>query len=164
MIQTGLWHEPHDPHEAVAAFAAAQPRGLAGASNVFIGTMRGTDPSDGTQPGIIRMWLEHYPRMTAAQLEDLAHAARRRHGLHAVLLWHRVGMAYPGEALLVIGTWAAHRKAVFVSCLEILETVKSDIALWKKEFLEDGSSRWVQGTAGVLPDAASRHASLRGET
>lgn len=149
MIQTGLWHEPHDPYEAVAAFAAAQPRGIAGACDVFIGTMRGTDPSDGTQPPIIRMWLEHYPRITAVQLEVLADAARRRHGLHAVLLWHRVGMVYPGEALVVIGAWAAHRQAAFVGCREILESVKSEVALWKKEFLGDGSSRWVQGTAAV---------------
>jgi molybdopterin synthase catalytic subunit len=63
-------------------------------------------------------------------------------------------MVHPGEALVVIGAWAAHRRAALAGCQEMLETVKTSVALWKKEFLADGSSRWVQAEGGRRPLAA----------
>jgi molybdopterin synthase catalytic subunit len=156
MIQTGLWHEPQEPYGVLAAFAAAQPEAVSGATAVFVGIMRRIDSHDSAQPQVARMWLEHYPRMTALQLEALARAVQHRHGLHAVLLQHRVGMVHPGEALVVIGTWATHRQAALAGCQEMLETVKTGVALWKKEFLADGSSRWVQGAASGLAEAEPR--------
>jgi molybdopterin synthase catalytic subunit len=154
MISTGLWHEPQEPYAALAAFAASQPEAVSGAAAVFVGTMRSRDPQDSSQTSIVGMWLEHYPRMTGLQLESLARAVRHRHGLHAVLLQHRVGMVYPGETLVVIGTWAAHREAAWTGCREILETVKTGVALWKKEFLANGSSRWVQAEGDRMSLAA----------
>lgn len=158
MIQTGLWHEPQEPYGVLAAFAAAQPEAVSGAAAVFVGMMRSMDAQDSAQPRIAGMWLEHYPRMTALQLEALAKTVQHRHGLHAVLLQHRVGMVHPGEALVVIGAWATHRQAAFAGCQDMLEAVKTSVALWKKEFLADGSSRWTQGAASGLGDAVPHSA------
>ena len=92
------------------------------------------------------MYLEHYPGMTEKQLESLVSASCETNNLMEALVVHRVGTVNPGEDIVLVAVWSAHRKASFDACREIMEALKSTAPFWKKETLDDqNSQRWVQG-------------------
>jgi len=131
--------EPFDPWQEVAAYRAVQLTGGAiGACAVFVGTMRDFNEGDSVQA----MQLEHYPGMTEKHLAALAEQAITTHELSDALVLHRVGKLTPGEDIVLVATFSAHRKAAFDACREIMEALKSSAPLWKKETLASGA-RWV---------------------
>lgn len=137
--------DPFDPWQEVADFRA---RHLAseksGASAVFVGTMRDFNEGDDVQS----MVLEHYPGMTESQLETMVAEAIATHGLNDALVIHRVGHISPGDDIVLVAAFSAHRKAAFDACRAMMETLKSTAPFWKKETLHAGE-RWVEkNTAG----------------
>ena len=46
--------------------------------------------------------------------------------------------------LVVIACWAKHRKQSIGAVEYILEELKHNAPLWKKEFYKDNTSRWVE--------------------
>jgi len=134
--------EAFDPLEEIRQFQSRHPE-LArhcGARTQFIGTMREHNEGDAVRA----MRLEHYPEMTQAHLEEIAEAACKKHELSEVLLVHRVGDMQPGDDIVLVAVWAAHRKAAYEGNREIMEALKSTAPFWKREELEDGSQRWVE--------------------
>ena len=66
-----------------------------------------------------------------------------------VLIVHRVGPLHPGDPIVVVAVWSAHRKAAFEACRWLMEELKSRVPLWKREILADDTTRWVEkNTAG----------------
>ncbi len=58
----------------------------------------------------------------------------------------RIGKVAAGETAIWIGVWSPHRDEAFKACRYIIEEIKKRLLIWKKEFYEDGSSQWIQGT------------------
>ncbi len=56
---------------------------------------------------------------------------------------HRVGELALGEMAVWVGVSAAHRDAAFAACRYIIDAVKDDVAIWKKEHYEDGRQDWL---------------------
>jgi molybdopterin synthase catalytic subunit len=59
-----------------------------------------------------------------------------------VAIVHRVGVLAPGDAAVVIACAAPHRAPAFRACEAVLERLKKDAPIWKREVFEDGSE-WV---------------------
>ncbi len=138
--------EPLDPWAEVQAHQARLPalRGKAGATAVFVGTMR--DFNDGSD--VRAMTLEHYPGMTERRLAQIATEAHARWPLEESLIVHRVGALAPGDPIVVVAAWSAHRGAAFEACRFLIEDLKHRAPFWKKESRPDGE-RWVgQNTSG----------------
>ena len=134
-----------DPHAEERAHAATLPAGAFGATASFVGTMRDFNEGDDVRA----MTLEHYPGMTERELEAIVAEARARWDLVDALVVHRVGDILPGEPIVLTVAWSAHRAAAFDACRFLMEALKSRAPFWKKETLEDGSTRWVErNTAG----------------
>ena len=112
--------------------------GKIGASAMFVGTMR--DFNDGYE--IESLFLEHYEGMAERVLEDIRSKAIKRWSLDEALIVHRVGLIYPGEAIVLVATWSSHRAHAFESCRSMMETLKSEAPFWKKEYSARGV-RWV---------------------
>ena len=132
-----------DPWAEVTAFRDRMlSAGQYGACAVFVGTMR--DYNDGDR--VRSMYLEHYPGMTETQLESLVNSSCKTYNLMEALVVHRIGSVNPGEDIVLVAVWSAHRKASFDACREIMEALKSTAPFWKKETLDDQTSkRWVRG-------------------
>ncbi|MGR8920253.1 MAG: molybdenum cofactor biosynthesis protein MoaE [Gammaproteobacteria bacterium] len=132
--------EAFDPLEEIrrAEQAMGEGRRRVGAQASFVGSMR--DFNDGA--AVESMLLEHYPGMTERHLEAIAAEAAKRWGLDDVLLVHRVGEVRPGDAIVLVAVWSAHRAHAFESCRHIMEDLKSRAPFWKKEQTADGD-RWV---------------------
>ena len=130
-----------DPWAEITAFRNRMlSTGHYGACAVFVGTMRDYNEGDRVRS----MYLEHYPGMTEKQLESLVSASCETNNLMEALVVHRVGTVNPGEDIVLVAVWSAHRKATFYACREIMEALKSTAPFWKKETLDDQSDeRWV---------------------
>ncbi len=110
-----------------------------GATAVFVGSMR--DFNEGDE--VSGMFLEHYPGMTEKYLEKISATARTRWELEDSLIVHRVGELSPGDPIVLVAVWSAHRKAAFEACRWLMEELKAKAPFWKKEQLAKGS-RWVE--------------------
>jgi len=113
--------------------------GKVGGTAVFVGNMR--DFSQGE--AVSSMTLEHYPGMTEAYLEKIHDAAHRRWKLVDSLILHRVGPLTPGEAIVLVACWAAHREEAFAACRYLIDELKNRAPFWKKEQTGSGQ-RWVE--------------------
>ncbi len=131
---------PFDPWLAIERHqqAALGRSGQYGATVVFVGTMR--DFSEGSE--VRAMVLEHYPGMTEKHLASISAEARERWGILDSLIVHRYGAVQPGDPIVLVAVWSAHRAAAFDACRFLIEELKSRAPLWKKEALAQGE-RWV---------------------
>lgn len=137
MVRLAL--QPFDPWQAVAERQRRLRPGSFGATALFVGTMRDFNLGD----GVSGMFLEHYPGMTERELERIAGEARRRWELLDLLVIHRVGEISPGEPIVLIAVWSAHREEAFAACCFLIEELKKRAPFWKRETLKGGGKRWV---------------------
>ena len=108
-----------------------------GAVASFIGHVRGDD-------GVTTLFLESHPTMTRRALEALAQSAMLRWPLAAVTIVHRIGALAAGERIVLVATASAHREAALAACAYLIDRLKTDVPLWKKEVLASGAARWVE--------------------
>jgi MoaE-MoaD fusion protein len=135
-VTTGLTHvrvtaEPL----SLERLAGLVGRPAAGAIVTFQGTTREVE------------WLEYeaYHEMAEERIAAIAADAIERHGLEAAAAEHRVGTVPLGEASVAVAASAAHRDEAFAGAREIIDRVKAEAPIWKKE-IEGETGRWVDGT------------------
>ena len=124
---------PLDLAEVVAAVSGPGRGGLV----TFTGEVRGE--SRGRR--VLRLEYEAHGPMAERILAEIGRAVEAEHGA-AVAVVHRVGRLEPGEAAVVIAAAAAHRTPAFRACEAVIERLKKDAPIWKREVYEDGSE-WV---------------------
>jgi molybdopterin synthase catalytic subunit len=111
-----------------------------GATVVFMGTTRDV-PS---------LEYEAYVDMAREQIAQIAARVVREHGCVAVACVHRVGSVPLGDPSVVVAASAAHRGEAFDGARALLDAVKAQAPIWKKEHYAEGPPAWVEGT---LPQA-----------
>lgn len=116
--------------------------GLGGALAAFGGLVR-----DQVAGAAVRgLHLEHYPGMTERSVERVVADAGQRWPLLDVTVVHRVGDLRPLDQIVLVLVMAAHRAAAFAACGFLVDHLKTDAVLWKKELRADGDA-WLQATA-----------------
>ena len=108
----------------------------AGAVVTFQGVTREVD----------RLDYEAYVEMAEERLVEIARAAVDRHALCAAAVEHRVGKVPLSEPSVAVAVSAPHREEAFAGAREIIDRVKAEAPIWKKE-VSGGEERWVEGTA-----------------
>ena len=136
MTLVRLTDAPLDLAEHVAAVSG--PR--AGAVATFLGIVRDHDPS--VEGEVVALDYSAHPD-AATVLRALADDAAAKDGVLGVAVSHRVGMLAVGEAAIVAAVATAHRELAFDVCRALVETVKAELPVWKREVLRDGSHVWV---------------------
>lgn len=141
MDHIALHFGPFDPYVALSEFSRERvhDRARYGAEAHFIGTLR--DFNEGR--AVERLWLEHYPGMTERELARLVAEERQRLAFGPALIVHRVGDVQPGETLVLVALWSPHRKAALEGTRALIERLKYEAPLWKREQGPDGI-RWVE--------------------
>jgi molybdopterin synthase catalytic subunit len=128
--------EPLNANETIASVSSPEAGGIA----VFLGTTRGEHKPDVRK--LIALDYEAYVEMADGQLLDLAKRARERWPIIYLAIIHRTGRVGLGEPSVVIAVSTPHRAEAFEACRWIIDTLKSEVAIWKKEVWEDGSGSW----------------------
>jgi molybdopterin synthase catalytic subunit len=134
LVVTGLTAEPLDP----ASLADQVRRDDCGGVVVFEGTVR--SPNQGHE--VLALEYEAWEDRTPAQLERIAHEVVEAHGLGAALAVHRTGRVEVGAPAVVVVAVAAHRDAAFAGARDLIDRVKAEAWIWKKELRADGEV-WV---------------------
>lgn len=120
--------------EALAAFNALHE--VAGGVVSFLGKVR----PDGD---VLALELSHYEPLTLPAMEALAEQAHSRFALDGALVWHRVGVMVPGDAIVLVATAARHQRDAFAAAQFLMDHLKSAAWLWKREKRADGW-RWIE--------------------
>lgn len=137
-IVGALSAEPLEP----AALVDGLRRPDCGGVVVFEGTTR--SPNQGHE--VLALDYEAWQDRTPGQLQAIAAEVAARHGLGAALAVHRVGRVGVGEPAVVVAALAPHRDAAFSGARELIDRVKAEAWIWKKELRVDGEL-WVEGCA-----------------
>ncbi|MFM9877467.1 MAG: molybdenum cofactor biosynthesis protein MoaE [Rhodoglobus sp.] len=56
---------------------------------------------------------------------------------------HRVGSLTVGDVALVASVAAPHRAAAFAACERLVELIKQNVPIWKRQHLAEGATEWV---------------------
>lgn len=118
----------------------------AGAVNVFIGTVRNTAHNKNV------VWLEYetYEGMAVSETRKIIDEAAHRWPLTGWAVSHRVGTLKPGEVAVIVAVSTKHRKESFEACQFIIDKLKENVPIFKKEVFEDGEE-WVGATPKAQP-------------
>ncbi|WP_434056428.1 molybdenum cofactor biosynthesis protein MoaE [Georgenia sunbinii] len=124
----------------VAAHLAAVSTPATGAVATFVGQVRDHSP-DATGEVVL---LEYSAHPDAADvLARLAAEVAGEHEDLRVAVSHRVGELRVGDLAIVVCAASAHRDLAFTVCRELVENVKANLPVWKKQVVADGSHTWV---------------------
>jgi molybdopterin converting factor subunit 1 len=102
----------------------------AGAVVAFLGVTREVAELD----------YEAYVAMAEREIAAIVAAAIDRHGLCAAAAEHRVGSVALSESSVAIAVSAPHRSEAFAGAREIIDQIKAQAPIWKKE-----EGEWVRG-------------------
>lgn len=111
-----------------------------GAVVTFIGQVRDHDP-DATG----RVTALDYSAHPDAEriIGEIANRVREQHPLAALSVSHRIGHLDVGDLALVAAVASAHRRDAFIACEALVEAVKLEVPIWKKQYEVDGTHSWV---------------------
>jgi MoaE-MoaD fusion protein len=139
---------------SLEALSQAVSRPGAGAIVIFSGVTR----------EVPRLDYEAYREMAEAKLQRIASECMQRHSLQAAAAEHRVGGVALGEASVIVAVSARHRPEAFAGASELIDRIKAEAPIWKRETRADGSAHWVEGSdpPGPTRDRRQRVARVDG--
>ena len=132
------------PVARVRAFVTGEPS--LGAITTFEGATR--NDSHGLHGPVVRLEYEAYRKMEVKQMERLVSEAVNRWSLGRVAMIHRLGSVGPAEISIMIAVACGHREESFVACRWLIDTLKKDVPIWKKDVFADGTVDWVTPEGG----------------
>ncbi len=116
----------------------------AGAVTTFLGRVRDHDPeADGE---VVALEYTAHPDAERI-LHELVERILAGTGAIAAMS-HRVGRLAVGDAAVVIAVAAPHRAEAFEACRGIIEAIKIELPVWKRQLQSDGTAVW-SGLGGV---------------
>ncbi len=91
----------------------------------------------------VDLTYEAFEPMATAQLRSLAAEAAERFSLHRVAITHRLGTVPIGQASILIGISAAHRAGALAALPWLMDRIKTDVTIWKRDRTVDGQTAWI---------------------
>jgi molybdopterin synthase catalytic subunit len=95
---------------------------------------------------------EAYEEMAVQKLDAICREVSSQHEIGDVAVAHRVGPLAVGEASVVIAVAAPHRDAAYKASREVIERLKHEVPIWKRERYADGEEEWVEGATPRIPE------------
>jgi molybdopterin synthase catalytic subunit len=99
------------------------------------------DHNDGHR--VIGLEYQAYPALALATGKRILEEEAENHGILRAVAAHRTGPLEIGESAVWVGVASAHRGAAFDAARAIMERLKYELPVWKKETYQDGSIDWV---------------------
>ncbi|KPM52174.1 molybdenum cofactor biosynthesis protein MoaE [Frankia sp. R43] len=92
---------------------------------------------------VSRLEYTSHPTADAEALRVAREVVCSSHSVHAVALSHRVGRLAVGEVAIVRAASADHRAQAFDACAHLVEKIKHELPVWKRQVFTDGNDEWV---------------------
>ena len=106
----------------------------------FVGITRGEDGGE----EVLRLEFDAWQDSLEKVLRGLAEDAMQSFSLIGVAMSHRIGSVAAEEPIVAIHVGAAHRAEGFAACSWLIDELKSQAPLWKKEVKVSGET-WKAG-------------------
>ena len=107
-----------------------------------IATFTGTTRVQSRGRTVLHLDYEAYEEMAEQVMTQIAEELEGLYDLCAIAIHHRTGRVDIGEASVMIAVSAPHRQDALAACKDAIDTLKSQVPLWKKEFYE-GGEEWI---------------------
>ncbi|MCA1835555.1 MAG: molybdenum cofactor biosynthesis protein MoaE [Actinobacteria bacterium] len=135
VLRAVVTEEPLDVEEHARLVA----RPAAGAVVSFSGVVRDHDDGRAVQA------LEYSSHPSASDvITRVAHQIATAHpDVVALAVSHRIGPLMIGDSALACAAAAAHRAAAFAACAALVDEVKLQLPIWKRQEFTDGTEQWV---------------------
>ena len=111
----------------------------AGAEVTFDGRVR--NHNDGHM--VERLEYQAYPALALKVGRRILEEEAVKHGILRAIGVHRTGTLEIGESAVWIGVASAHRAAALDAARAIMERLKYELPVWKREHYADGGTEWV---------------------
>src|SRR2546421_9509290 len=95
---------------------------------------------EGVTREVDQLEYEAYMQMAERKIAEIVVGAIERHGLCAAAAEHRVGTVPLSEPSVAVAASAPHRDAAFAGAREIIDRIKAQAPIWKKE-----EGEWKRG-------------------
>lgn len=113
----------------------------AGAIDLFLGCTRAQQRGDGVP--LVALDYEAFPELAERQLRELVKQARSQFPIIRCVVLHRLGRVPLAEPSVVIVVATPHRAESFAACRWLIDMLKREVAIWKREVWSDGVGSWV---------------------
>lgn len=150
-----LTHDTIDYHQLTEDIRSND----AGAVVLFLGTVR--EMTDGRQTTALD--YEAFPEMASARMEKLESEVRDKWPVTNAGIVHRLGHLELGDISVAVAVSCPHRKDAFEAGRYLIDRLKEEVPIWKKENWADGSTEWVHPGTGE-PLAAPGNVRSNGDT
>jgi molybdopterin synthase catalytic subunit len=126
------------PLDVVAAHRAVE-HPEAGGVGVFSGLVRNHHDGD----RVDHLEYEAWEDRAAEMLDRVAREVAAAHpAVRAVHVAHRIGRLEVGEISVLCAASAPHRDQALAAAAALIDEVKAQVPIWKRETLADGTVRW----------------------
>jgi len=113
-----------------------------GAESIFVGKVR--NENDGKK--VVAVTYDAHDQAVIKSFQSICNNAKDKFDKNAkIFLEHIKGYAPVGEVSILIAVGSGHREEAFKICRHILEEVKHQSPIWKKEHYADGKEEWLPG-------------------
>ena len=111
-----------------------------GAVVSFVGITR--DLENGER--VLQLEFDAWIEQLKPTLSGIAETIKEEFGVSGIAISHRVCVVGPQENTVAIHVCSPHRKEAFLACSKIIDELKIQAPLWKKEVTESGA-KWKSG-------------------
>lgn len=138
----GVWGKGELPLTAFLENVFKGKDGEVGAVACFFGVVRGRSKSG---DAVKTLELEAYREVAEQAFDRIADDVKREYGVREVYISHVTGKLNVGDLIMAVAVVGSYRSEVFPALKATVERVKSEAAIWKKEYLSKGEEYWVSG-------------------
>ncbi|MER8030153.1 molybdenum cofactor biosynthesis protein MoaE [Streptomyces bauhiniae] len=110
----------------------------AGGTALFVGTVRDHDGGKSVSS------LEYSAHPSAeAELRRVAEEIATEFPVRALAAVHRTGLLAIGDVAVITAVSCPHRAEAFAACRKLIDTLKHEVPVWKRQIFTDGATEWV---------------------
>ena len=122
--------------------------GDCGAECIFVGRTR--DEVHDEYGKLLHLSYEVYEPMAIKLMQVMCEEIAQQYDARAVHMIHSKGDVGPGQGSVVIQVATPHRSESFVACKALIDRLKHELPIWKREIWECGET-YVEGCCAHHP-------------
>lgn len=119
-----------------------------GAVLLFTGVVRDHDQGRAVEG----LTYEAYEAMATERLTRICEDVRASHDVSDIAVVHRIGELAVGDTAVAVAVASPHRDAAYKASRTVIERLKDEVPIWKRERYADGEEEWLHGATPPVPE------------
>jgi molybdopterin synthase catalytic subunit len=111
-----------------------------GAHAIFLGQVRKDNKENSN---VINIEYSAYDEMAENAFHEIREAAFLKYPMVCMHIYHSLGLVKAGEISLFVFVSCKHREKSFQALQHIVDEIKLNVPIWKKENYDDGNYKWI---------------------